>query len=104
MIVEIDSSTDNSIYVPTNEDSGVQAIGFVSNPSFNDGDTIFINGEKYEYDSSSSTITTGITIGGQTSTSDPIVQAGDKARIIVYNEKSTNHKNKENKTMKKIKR
>lgn len=86
LIVEIDSSTDNSIYVPTNEDSGVQAIGFVSNPSFNDGDTIFINGEKYEYDSSSSTITTGITIGGQTSTSDPIVQAGDKARIIVYNE------------------
>jgi len=84
IIVEIDTTTNNSVYVPTPEDTGVQAIGSVSNPQFFDGDRLIINGTPYVYTSDGDTASYGLSIGGQTATIDPNVTAGDEGRIIVY--------------------
>ena len=85
LMVEIDETTDNSVYVPTSEDSGVEAIGSVSNPLFTVGDELVINGEKYTYDGTSGSAY-GITIGGIDAISDPFVTTGEEARIVVYDE------------------
>ena len=59
LIVEIDSTTANSVFVPTNTDSGVEAIGSVSNPVFANGDSISIDGTTFTY-APSGTTSTGI--------------------------------------------
>ena len=84
-MVEIDETTDNSVFVPTSEDAGVEAIGSVSNPEFIAGDELVINGVKYIYDGSSGTAY-GITIGGIDAAPDPFITTGEEARIVVYDE------------------
>ena len=85
-IVEIDETTDNSVYVPTASDTGVEAIGSVSNPQFINNDLLVINGVRYEFDASGTSGSYGLTIGGDTATSDPFVTTGEEARIVVYDE------------------
>ena len=84
LIVEIDTTTDNSVYVPTSSDIGVEAIGLISNPVFEDGDTLIIDNEVFVYAIGSGSVSSGITIGGETATSDPIVSEGEQVRIVVY--------------------
>ena len=84
--IEINSETDNSVYVPTGVNSGVEAIGFNSNPVFIDGEVLIIDGESFTYQAGVGTSNTGIVIGGASATPDPIVSAGEQMRIIVYND------------------
>ena len=83
LIVEIDSSTANSVFVPTNTDSGVEAIGSVSNPVFANGDAITIDGTAFTY-APSGTTSTGISILG--TVANPVVSEGEQARFVVYND------------------
>ena len=86
LIVEIDSTTTNSVFVPTNADSGVEAIGSVSNPVFASGESISIDGTTFTY-APSGTTSTGITILG--TVANPIVSEGEQARFVVYNSGGT---------------
>lgn len=83
LIVEIDDLTSNSVYVPTPTDSTIEAIGSVSNPSFANGDTLFIDGVEYVYDSSNVTGSV-VTILADISAVDPFVQMGETIRLVVY--------------------
>ena len=85
LIVEIDTTTDNSVYVPSSGLLGVEAIGYVSNPTILSGDTLIIDGETFAYVPGSGSTLGGIRIGGETATADPIVSEGEQARIVVYN-------------------
>ena len=94
LIVEIDTTTNDSIYVPTSDQIGVEAVGSQSNPNFNNGDTIVIDGSPYSYVSGSSSTVGGINIGNN-STPNPILVPGeDIGRIFVYGN-STNILNEE---------
>jgi hypothetical protein len=84
LIVEIDSTTDNSVYVPTASAIGVEAIGYISNPTFDAGDTLVINSEIFVYTPGSGAAPGGIIIGGDTATPDPIVSPDEQVRIVVY--------------------
>ena len=81
VIVEIDISTTNSIYVPTSTDSGVEAIGASSNPIINIGDTLYINGVEFVYNSSGGGAN-GIDILG--SIANPVVETGERASFVIY--------------------
>ena len=83
MIVEIDSSTSNSLFVPTSSQQGVEAIGTVSNPVIASGDTLVVAGETFTYTSRTGSVSSGILIGGQSATVDP--ESSEQIRIIVYN-------------------
>ena len=67
---------------PTNTDSGVEAIGSVSNPVFANGDIIVIDGTTFTY-APSGTTSTGITILG--TIANPVVLEGEQARFVIYN-------------------
>jgi hypothetical protein len=82
VIVEIDVSTTNSIYVPTSTDSGVEAIGTASNPIINIGDTLYIDGTEFVYSSVAGGGASGITILG--STANPVVEPGERASFVIY--------------------
>ena len=84
LIVEIDNSSSNSLFVPTGTNSGVEAIGSVSYPVFNSGDELVIDGVSHVYTPGSGGGTGGLVIGGTTATVDPVVSEGEQARIIVY--------------------
>ena len=84
LIVEIDTTTDNSVYIPTSGSIGVEAIGYVSNPTILSGDTLVIDGEIFTYVPGTGGTSTGISIGGSTATADPIVSEGEQVRIVVY--------------------
>ena len=79
---EIDNSTSNSLFVPTGSSSGVEAIGTVSYPDFQSGDTLVIDGESFSYVPGAGGAT-NINITG--TTVDPIVNEGETARLLVYN-------------------
>ena len=83
LTVEIDSTTTNSVFVPTSSNSGVEAIGSVSNPVFDSGDIIAIDGVSYTY-TPSGTTSTGITILG--TVANPIIAEGEQASFVVYND------------------
>ena len=85
LIVEIDSSTSNSLFVPTSSQQGVEAIGTVSNPVIASGDTLVVAGETFTYTPGTGSVSSGILIGGQSATVDPSVSPGEQIRIIVYN-------------------
>ena len=82
VIVEIDSSTTNSIFVPTNADSGIEAIGSVSNPIFTASDTLVIDGESFTY-TPGAAATSGLSILG--TVANPVVSEGEQARFVIYN-------------------
>ena len=82
LIVEIDSATTNSIFVPTNADSGVEAIATVSNPTIANGDTLIIDGTSVSYTPASASAS-GITILG--TVANPTVSEGEQARFVIYN-------------------
>ena len=84
LIVEIDTTTDNSVYIPTSGSVGVEAIGYVSNPTILSGDTLVIDGEIFTYAPGTGSTSTGISIGGSGATADPIVSEGEQVRIVVY--------------------
>ena len=83
VIIEIDASTTNSIFVPTNADSGIEAIGSVSNPTFTASDTLVIDGESFTYTPASAS-TSGISILG--TVANPVVSPGEQARFVIYND------------------
>ena len=82
LIVEIDNSTSNSLFVPTGSSSGVEAIGSSQEPDFQSGDTLVIDGESFSYVPGAGGAT-NINITG--TTVDPIVSEGETARLLVYN-------------------
>jgi len=82
VIVEIDSSTTSSIFVPTNTDSGIEAIGSVSNPVFTSSDTLVVDDESFTYSSSGSS-SSGISIKG--TVANPVISEGEQARFVIYN-------------------
>ena len=87
LIVEIDSSTTNSLFVPTSSQQGVEAIGSVSNPVFSSGDAIVVDGESFTYTPGSGSVSTGITIQG--ATVDPVVSVGEKMQMVIYGSTGT---------------
>ena len=84
LIVEIDNSSSNSLFVPTGTNSGVEAIGSVSYPVFNSGDELVIDGVSHVYTPGSGGGTGGLILGGTTATVDPVVGEGEQGRIVVY--------------------
>jgi hypothetical protein len=84
LIVEIDNSSSNSLFVPTGTNSGVEAIGSVSYPVFNSGDELIIDGVSHVYTPGAGGGTGGLILGGTTATVDPVVGEGEQGRIIVY--------------------
>ena len=84
LIVEIDSSTTDSLFVPTGSESAVEAIGTVSFPNFISGDAIIIDGEQFTYTPGAGGGTQGITLGGSTATVDPVVSEGEQGRLVIY--------------------
>ena len=81
--VEIDSTTDNSVFVPLRTQTlGITATGTISNPVISDGDILEINGAQFTF-STSTTLGT-FSIGGSTATPDPVVSRDDQGRIFVY--------------------
>tara|TARA_B100001057_G_scaffold91069_1_gene87382 strand:+ start:16921 stop:25755 length:8835 start_codon:yes stop_codon:yes gene_type:complete len=84
LIVEIDSSTTDSLFVPTGSESRIEAIGTVSFPAFASGDALVIDGEQFTYTPGTGGGSTGIVLGGSTATVDPVVDEGEQARIVVY--------------------
>lgn len=84
--VEIDSTTTNSIYVPTSQNIGVEAIGSNSNPILIDGETLVIDGTSFVYEEGTGGSSSGIIIGGTTATPDPIVSEGEQIRLVVYDD------------------
>ena len=83
VIVEIDTSTSNSVYVPTQTIPYVEANGSVVNPTIVDGDTIVINGNSYTYDPVG-VGTTRVQIYGSEFAVNPFVQAGERIRISIF--------------------
>jgi len=83
VIVEIDTSTSNSVYVPTQTIPYVEANGSVANPAIVDGDTIVINGISYTYDESGIG-TNRVQIYGSEYAVNPFVQSGERIRISVF--------------------
>jgi hypothetical protein len=83
VIVEIDSSTTSSIFVPTTTDSGIEAIGSVSNPVFTSSDTITIDGVSFTYAPVVAS-NSGISILG--TVANPVVSEGEQARFVIYND------------------
>lgn len=83
VIVEIDTSTSNSVYVPTQSIPYVEANGSVVNPNIVDGDTLVINGNSYVYDPVG-VGTTRVQIYGSEFSVNPFVQAGERIRISVF--------------------
>ena len=86
VIVEIDSATVNSIYVPTSDNSGVEAIGTKSNPVFINSEVLIIDGGSFTYQEGVGNTATGVIIGGNSATPDPIVSSSDQIRITVYDD------------------
>ena len=86
LIVEIDSGTTNSVFVPTNADSGVEAIGSVSNPEITSGEILVIDGTSFTYTPSSASAS-GITI--LSTIANPVVSEGEQASFVVYNSGGT---------------
>ena len=86
LTVEIDSTTSNSVFVPTSSNSGVEAIGSVSNPEFTDNETITIDGTEFTYTATGLT-SSGITILG--TVANPIVTEDEQASFVVYNSGGT---------------
>lgn len=87
VVVEIDTTTTNSTYVPTSSAIGVEAIGLVSNATLVSGDTLVIDGETFVYNpGSGSGTSTGISIGGTNATPDPVVSAGEQLRMVIYDD------------------
>ena len=82
VIVEIDSSTTNSIFVPTQADSGIEAIGSVSNPTFTSSDTLVVDNVEFTYVPAVGS-TSGISILG--TVANPTVSEGEQARFVIYN-------------------
>lgn len=83
--VEIDASSQNSIFVPTSENAGVEAISLNSNAQIIEGEVLVIDGNSYTYVENTIS-TTGITIGGADATSNPIVSSGEQISITVYDQ------------------
>ena len=83
VIVEIDTSTSNSIYVPTETIPYVEANGTVSNPVFSSGDTIVINSTPYSYNSSGIGTST-VQIYASEYSVNPFVQEGERIRLSVF--------------------
>lgn len=83
VIVEIDTSTSNSIYVPTQSIPYVEANGSVVDPDIVDGDTLVINGNSYVYDTTGIG-TTRVQIYGSVDAVNPFVQSGERIRISVF--------------------
>ena len=86
LIVEIDSATTNSVFVPTNADSGVEAIGSVSNPTISTGEILVIDGTSFTYTPTAASAS-GITILG--TVANPVVSEGEQASFVVYNSGGT---------------
>jgi hypothetical protein len=86
LIVEIDSLTTNSVFVPTNADSGVEAIGSVSNPTISTGEILVIDGTSFTYTPTAASAS-GITILG--TVANPVVSEGEQASFVVYNSGGT---------------
>jgi hypothetical protein len=84
LIVEIDSSTTDSLFVPTGSESAVEAVGTVSFPDFSSGDALVIDGEQFTYTPGAGGGTTGIALGGATATVDPVVSEGEQGRLVIY--------------------
>ena len=89
LIVEIDSSTSNSLFVPTSSQQGVEAIGSVSNPVISAGDSLVIDGTTFSYVPGSGTSSSGINIGGESATVDPVVSLNERMQMIVYGSNGT---------------
>jgi hypothetical protein len=89
LIVEIDSSTSSSLFVPTSSSQGVEAIGSVSNPVFASGDALVIDGISYTYTPGSGSVSSGIAIGGDGATVDPVISANEKMQMVVYGNNGT---------------
>lgn len=89
LIVEIDSSTTNSLFVPTSSEQGVEAIGSVSNPVIVSGDSLVIDGVSFAYTPGSGTVSSGISIGGDSATVDPVVGPGEKMQMVIYGSTGT---------------
>lgn len=83
VIVEIDTSTSNSVYVPTQSIPYVEANGSVVNPVIDDGDTLFINGNSYVYNPVGLG-TTRVQVFGSEFAVNPFVQSGERIRISVF--------------------
>ena len=83
VIIEIDSSTTSSIFVPTTTDSGIEAIGSVSNPVFTSSDTLVVDNESFTY-SPTAASSSGISIKG--TVANPVVSEGEQARFVIYND------------------
>ena len=79
LIVEIDDTTSNSLFVPIPNTSAVSAIGSVSNPDLNDGDVLMIDGDEYVFSESAGS-SAGIHLYG--SETDPLVTVGDKIKMV----------------------
>ena len=86
LIVEIDSLTTNSVFVPTTADSGVEAIGSVSNPTIITGEILVIDGTSFTYTPTAASAS-GITILG--TVANPVVSEGEQASFVVYNSGGT---------------
>jgi hypothetical protein len=84
--VEIDTSSQNSIFVPTSDNAGVEAISLNSNAPIIEGEVLVIDGNSYTYVEDATSGNTGITIGGASATSDPIVTPGEQISIVVYDQ------------------
>ena len=89
LIVEIDSSTSNSLFVPTSSQQGVEAIGSVSNPVISAGDTLVIDGATFSYTPGTGTTSSGISIGGESATVDPVISANERMQMIIYDTNGT---------------
>ena len=85
LIVEIDDLTSDSVYIPTPTDSNVEAIGTKANPSFSNGEQLFIDGIVYTYNDTTPNATQ-VVITADESAVDPFVQYGETIRVVVYDE------------------
>ena len=81
LIVEIDNSSSNSLFVP-GTNSGVEAIGSVSYPVFNSGDELVIDGVSHVYTPDAGGGTGGLVLGGTTATVDPLLAKVNKEELL----------------------
>lgn len=86
--VEIDTTTDNSVFVPSNDSTGVEAISLNSNPNIIDGETLVINNTSFVFDSNDTAgSTSALRIGGDNAAIvNPVVTPGDKIDISVFDQ------------------
>ena len=84
--VEIDTSSQNSIFVPTSDNAGVEAISLNSNVQIIEGEFLVIDGVSYTYIDDGININAGINIGGANATPNPIINAGEQISIVVYDQ------------------